>query len=224
MGRAKRTTGYDSRLREVLLSGPRPMSIRALGKELEERFPDVRGATYSSLRAYASEGGVRHPRIDVLRAVGEILGVRWEKLAFNEGAWTEEEEAFRVTAPREASNAARAENARRLNQLGLESVQEELPEWFTGHLVLEFRHIAAVVFRVAESFRRSDPNASWDDCYRNAGKAVGRCIALPLGDLRVALPEGQSRMTQLYATAAAHSLEILADFAGTATDDQEEDD
>ena len=70
------------------------MSVRALHKQMERRYPDLRGTSYGGIRQYA-EGKVRNPRIDLLRAIADVLEVRGDWLAFDEGAMTEEEERRR---------------------------------------------------------------------------------------------------------------------------------
>ncbi len=97
MGRMGRTVGYSTRLSEALLRGPRPMSVRGLAKAVNEKYPDLRGTSYGGIRQYA-EGNVRSPRIDLLRAIADILVVRWEWLAFDEGGMTEELEGVRTYA------------------------------------------------------------------------------------------------------------------------------
>lgn len=88
--RQKRTHGYAERLRRALEKGPRPMSVRTLGEVEIQREPyrHIRGATYAGVRQYV-EGKVRNPRIELLKAFAEILGVRFEWLAYGEGPMTE---------------------------------------------------------------------------------------------------------------------------------------
>jgi transcriptional regulator with XRE-family HTH domain len=89
----KRTDGYSDRLRQALREGPNPMSVRRLGEEvLPARFPDLRGATYGGVRQYAA-GKVKSPRIELLRAIADVLGVRSDWLAFNDGAMLQDEDA-----------------------------------------------------------------------------------------------------------------------------------
>jgi transcriptional regulator with XRE-family HTH domain len=92
------TAGYGERLARALQRGPKPMSVRALAELVGQRFGELRGASYGGIRQYA-EGKVRHPRIDLLRAIAEVLGVRSDWLAFGEGSMTEDEEQARRAEP-----------------------------------------------------------------------------------------------------------------------------
>ena len=93
MGGGKRTDGYAGRLKQALAT--RDTSVRSFADELSERYPDLRGASYGGVRQYV-EGKVRNPRIELLRAIADILIVRWEWLAYNSGEMTEDHEALRL--------------------------------------------------------------------------------------------------------------------------------
>lgn len=82
-------TGYADRLRVAMEQGPRPMGARPLAKELQRRFPGMRGTSYGGVRQYA-EGKVISPRIELLRALADVLEVRADWLAFGEGEMTED--------------------------------------------------------------------------------------------------------------------------------------
>lgn len=99
-----RTTGYDRRLREALEEGPRPMSIRQLGQEMEERHPEMRGATYGGVRQYAA-GNIQNPRVELLRAIAHVLEIRPDWLAFDDGPMTEEEDGVAETTLRAIEEA-----------------------------------------------------------------------------------------------------------------------
>ncbi len=90
------TAGFSERIVRALKHGPRPMSVRQLGESLGKAYPDVRGATYAGARLYASPGGraVRNPRLEVLRAMADVLGVRPEWLAYDQGDMTADAEAL----------------------------------------------------------------------------------------------------------------------------------
>lgn len=99
MARKKPTDGYDGRLRLALERGPMPMSVRAfaglMGAGGGQARPDLRGTSYGGVRSYV-EGRVRNPRMDLLRAMAQELGVRWQWLAHGEGEMTHEEEEARI--------------------------------------------------------------------------------------------------------------------------------
>ena len=69
------TDGYRGRIRRALKQGPRPMSVRDLAREMGEKHPHLRGTSYGGIRQYA-EGKIRNPRVELLRAIAETLGVR----------------------------------------------------------------------------------------------------------------------------------------------------
>jgi hypothetical protein len=89
--RQKLTSGYETRLQRALREGPRPMSIRQLGATMADRFPDMRGATYGGVRQYAA-GNIANPRMDLLRALADVLEVRQDWLAYGDGEMTERAE------------------------------------------------------------------------------------------------------------------------------------
>lgn len=102
--RQKVTDGYSKRLNEALNDGPRPMSVRALAREMgreDSPYKDLRGTSYGGIRQYV-QGDVTHPRIELLRALADVLKVRSDWLAYGQGAMTEEEEKARK-AKEEAS-------------------------------------------------------------------------------------------------------------------------
>lgn len=100
MPRHKRTTdGYKDRLSQALARGPRPMSVRGLAEVLRERYPDLRGTSYGGVRLYTEPGDRPYrPRLELLRAIADVLGVREDWLAFNDGSMTEAEEHLRSSA------------------------------------------------------------------------------------------------------------------------------
>jgi transcriptional regulator with XRE-family HTH domain len=95
MARQKRTDGYADRIKAALEMGPRPMSVRELAKRLGEKHPQVRGVSYGGVRQYV-EGKVANPRTEFLRALADVLGVRWQRIAYGEGPWTDAELAERA--------------------------------------------------------------------------------------------------------------------------------
>lgn len=102
--RQKLTTGYSERLQRALAKGPRPMSIRQLGSEMKKAYPDLRGATYGGVRQYVA-GNIQNPRIELLRAIAEVLQVRPEWLAFGEGEMTEKAQRVAEAAQQAAAPA-----------------------------------------------------------------------------------------------------------------------
>jgi hypothetical protein len=92
VARQKLTDGYTDRLGRALREGPRPTSVRGLAEALKghPQHKHVRGATYGGVRQYA-EGSVRSPRVELLKAMAEVLGVRADWLAYDRGPMTEDE-------------------------------------------------------------------------------------------------------------------------------------
>lgn len=97
MGGQKKTEGYADRLTVALERGPRPMSVRALARKIEEEYSELRGASYGGVRLYAT-GGARNPRVELLRAIADVLQVRGDWLAFDDGEMTEMLQARREEA------------------------------------------------------------------------------------------------------------------------------
>lgn len=158
-------TGYRERLNKALKSGPNPMSVRALARKMQSRFPDLRGTSYSGLRLYVYGGRdeVAAPRHEVLRAIAEVLNVRPQWLLFDDGPMTEEEAAHLARTnelakealaetPNAERRAARDEDvprarAKRLIQEAIVDLSgerprssEQIPYWAEG-LVEVFRRL-----------------------------------------------------------------------------------
>jgi hypothetical protein len=94
----KRTDGYDNRLKRALREGPKAMSVRKLADELEKRpkYADLRGKSYGGIRQYY-EGNVTNARVELLRAIADVLTVPGDWLAFGDGSmWAEEAVADEV--------------------------------------------------------------------------------------------------------------------------------
>ena len=85
------TDGYGARLAEALQSGPRPMSVRRLAREMGSKdgpYEHLRGTSYGGIRQYV-EGKITKPRVELLRAMADVLEVSPDWLAFNKGPMTE---------------------------------------------------------------------------------------------------------------------------------------
>ena len=123
------TDGYRGRIRRALKQGPRPMSVRDLAREMGEKHPHLRGTSYGGIRQYA-EGKIRNPRVELLRAIAETLGVRPDFLAFNQGEMTDDEERAAVqvegVAMAALAGAAKEHGPRSIEELGLQYWQEAL--------------------------------------------------------------------------------------------------
>lgn len=119
----KPTAGYADRLGQALKYGPRPMSVRRLANELGGgRFPGVRGTSYGGVRQYA-EGKVINPRTELLRAMGEVLGVRGDWLAFGSGEMLDvAQRRAQETQKTAAARLAEWRSARGLNEGALVSL------------------------------------------------------------------------------------------------------
>ena len=90
--------------------GPQPAdSVRGLARRIRQRkaYRTLRGASDGGIRQYV-EGSVTSPRIELLRAIADVLGVRWEWLASAQGAMTEVEERTRLAEERGVADALEA--------------------------------------------------------------------------------------------------------------------
>jgi hypothetical protein len=90
MDNEHRTAGYGGRIKQAMRDGPRPVdSVRGLARRLRESYEGLRGATYGGVRQYVEEN-VANPRMELLRSIADVLGVRWQWLAHDHGPMTEE--------------------------------------------------------------------------------------------------------------------------------------
>ena len=83
------------------------MSVRGLAKALRSHpeHRHLRGTSDSGVRHYVEEA-VLNPRMDLIRAMADVLGVRWQKLAYDEGGWTAHQEKARIRAARIKAEAS----------------------------------------------------------------------------------------------------------------------
>lgn len=200
----KLTTGYGDRLREAL--GDRSMSVRQLAGAVRERYPGLRGTSDGGVRQYV-DGNVRNPRVELLRAFADVLGVRWQKIAHNEGAWTAEREELRGATEGATSGESRADA---LVRAGMESLLEAVP--FKQHLVFEYRHLSQVVIKIGSTLAERGLDLSTEDCYRRAGRLLGEALAAPAQILGIG-DDPDERTAQAYITACAFAIELVAHHA-----------
>lgn len=95
MAQKRSTDGYGSRLERALQEGPRPLTVRQFARELKARYPKLRGTSAGGVREYV-KGSITSPRMELLQAMADVLDVRRDWLAFNQGAMTEAEEHARM--------------------------------------------------------------------------------------------------------------------------------
>jgi hypothetical protein len=183
------TDGYAERLALALERGPKPMSVRGLAAAMGERFPRLRGTSYGGIRQYA-EGVVRHPRVELLRAIAAVVGVRGDWLAFDEGGMTEAEELAKQQPPltpepgqvertRAAVFAAFDEETSRLRAFGIGATERfvlpavtEVAEWIgPGGLDLPI-----------EEVENEQPGHGR---YVEAARMLGRAVMAPLETMRL---------------------------------------
>lgn len=88
----KLTIQYGERLRLALKEAP--MSVRKLAEEMSGRYGHLRGSSYGGIRQYVG-GKIESPRRELLDAFADVLRVRPEWLAFNDGAMTAQEDQVR---------------------------------------------------------------------------------------------------------------------------------
>lgn len=149
MTKTRPTDGYSERLKQALESGPKPMSVRALAAEMEAGpHKHLRGASYGGIRQYV-EGRVTNPRIELLRALADVLDVRAEWLAYGNGPTTAAE--LEARRPRDEDLDIPALIAReRASKTDADHMDELFRDTRAGWLLWD----EAVRWRVADVFGR----------------------------------------------------------------------
>jgi hypothetical protein len=193
MAGQKETGGWDGRLRKAMRQ--RGVSVRALYRSVENRFPTIRGGSYGGVRLYCGSKPPKQPRLDLLEAFATVLEVRHEWLAFGEGARTE--------AGQEGAEAATAaevlrlghhvqERAARIRALVSKEVAKALgvgpppsgaasPEWLPGAVVLWSRLRTVLLTRIHLS--EGEPPPFPED--QAMARLAARAIAAPLRALKI---------------------------------------
>lgn len=221
--RQKPTAGYEARIRLALNRGPRPMSVRGLQKELEKRFPDLRGTSYGGVRLYTEDNNVRNPRVELLRAFAEVLEVRADWLAFDEGEMTEAEQAAAdLVAPE--SWVMKADPRTGFDQGMIEALADELPR-VKGGLVRTIHRIVGLLEEMpATVLLDTAPEAietllgggvrerhAMERHLKEGGlRAVARAIRAPADVLGIDLDEIPEDDFALYVDSMAVTLSVLA--------------
>ena len=86
------------------------MSVRKLAKEISGRYEHLRGSSYSGIRQYV-EGKIDSPRVELLDAIADVLGVRPEWLGFARGPMTKRQEQAQKVQQRAKSHEEGSEMA-----------------------------------------------------------------------------------------------------------------
>lgn len=219
--RQKLTDGYGGRLRKARERGPRPMSIRQLGREMEERYPDMRGATYGGVRLYLT-GEVTNPRVELLRAIADVLGVRADWLAFDDGPMTEAEEAARRAEPDPPRDWPRE-----TLEGGLREGFGDGTDWLLGRTA-DGRHRGARAVLIARTWRvlafspvgqalqgdaekaTADPAPNGEGGLYRISRAIGRTLRAPLDELGIDPARLDDDSFDDYVMAACATLRSLA--------------
>lgn len=176
--RQKRTTGYERRIARALEQGPKPMSVRQLAKELAEAYPDVRGATYGGVRHYMT-GTVANPSPELLRAIADVLGVRFEFLAYGEGAMTAEAEQVRSTA------ATPEEDEDWRSQPEVAAMIEEWPA--LADEAPDGANALTILIQLFNAYRVFDPKLPWsnEEDVVDLARRLTRAMRAPLDALGI---------------------------------------
>lgn len=66
------------------------MKVREFARAIREEHPDLRGTSDGGVRQYV-QGQVRNPRVELLRAMADVLGVRRDWLEEDDGPMTDAE-------------------------------------------------------------------------------------------------------------------------------------
>lgn len=123
------------------------MSVRSLCREMHELYgpkrkgepPKLRGVSYGGIRKYVGDAPPKVPRIELLRAIAEVLEVRPEWLAFNDGPITEREARVQQVARANYQDWWREE---------IRPIQEEMGEG--AGRIFDQSELTAVVFSTLE--------------------------------------------------------------------------
>jgi transcriptional regulator with XRE-family HTH domain len=231
MPKKRRTSGYGGRIERAMREGPRPVdSVRGLARRLEaddSPYRDLRGATYGGVRQYIEEN-VSRPRLELLRALADVLGVRADWLAFGEGRMTEHEAlAERVTAEERA--AIEREVLSNIESAVFGALVDELPRMRRGLQRTRTRLVGIldqVVSRVAFMSRQkealirhgldSEGRAVTGHLYgleqelkETAVREVARAVRGPAQALGVDLDELGEEHFALYVDAIATAIGVL---------------
>jgi transcriptional regulator with XRE-family HTH domain len=213
MPKRRKTDGYAERLRLALESGPHAMGIRQLGRALEAAHPDLRGASYAGVRQYV-EGKVRSPRVELLRAMAAVLGVRHEWLAFDEGAMTEvEAEAERTRRELDPGQvgemweAAFGELNREARGLWPRKPAFHLQATSALHVLAEWLGPSGLNVSLEEEDGKLPEHAR----YVEAGRLLGRALWAPIEALGLHPSSwGQQAQTHYFVTATATLAALVA--------------
>jgi len=152
------------------------MSPRTLSAELAVRHPGRRGTSYGGIRSYV-EGRVHHPRIDLLRVIADVLGVRFEWLAYGVGAQTEQAEQVLHAADKVAAKAVEPEPQER----ALAAMIEEWPA-----LARARRREQAALLQAWAVYLAFDPGPAYRSQETDAlelARMIARAARAPLEDL-----------------------------------------
>jgi hypothetical protein len=199
-------TEIARRLEHVRLLSGLP-SLRSFWARLAKEWPDADGAvSYEAARNYHYD---REPSVAYIARVAVVFGFRLEWLISEKGAPTEQEEQLRL------ADARAREVSDPMGGATLAGLLEVLPAFpLQSQLTFEYRHLSAVSIKLALALiQRGDAEVA--DTYRRAGHLVGECIVAPLRILQAQFPIAERRLAQAYVTAAAHAVEIVADYART---------
>lgn len=147
MGEQKQMIGFDRRLRRAMKHGPKPMSTRRLAKALQDQFPGLRGTSPSGVRFYV-EGGPKDPRVELLRAMADVMGIRPEYLIWGEGPMTKGE-LLAETAEASARRTLEQEELEKMRSQVKEALFQEIPRLDAGghHTLNHFVGLIGLVVR-----------------------------------------------------------------------------
>jgi transcriptional regulator with XRE-family HTH domain len=202
MSKKRRTDGYAERLQLALEVGPEAMSVRQLARTVAKRHPDVPGRSYAGVRQYV-EGNVRTPRIKLLQAMAEVLGVRYEWLAFNDGPMTE----AAAEASRRPALSRSPEQLQRTRAAVFKAFRREADALLPIGLESGERVILPAVEAVVNKMANESGDEPRKDDYITAGRLLGHAAMAPLRILGLA-PEYWTAGAKLQYL--AHTLPTLA--------------
>ena len=173
------------------------MSVRKLAEEMRGRYMHLRGSSYGGIRQYV-EGKIESPRVDLLEAIADVLGVRPEWLTFNDGPMTKRQEQAQKVRKRTKAQEERGEFEpwqERYDSM-LVGMKRPLPLWgVAGYFYATEPLVQGLVVDVLESGGEDLLKWSPEDV-EEVTYWLMKLIAAPARDLRPGGPELVGRVME----------------------------
>ena len=216
MGKEKQTDGYGERIRRAMELGPRPISsVRALAQRVEDSHKGLRGATYGGVRQYHA-GDITNPRLELLKAIADVLAVRWQWLAYGDGAMTEAAAEARVTPlERDPEEVQRTREA--VSAALFEAMPALRPRGTFGVDAIALACVPPVAEWIGKNGLNLVPEEEDHARYTMAGRLLGEAIAAPLRELHLDAEGWPEAVKAQYVATLMSALVPLVDLSWTRT-------